>query len=133
MLEKKYPVTMAGIEQAATDLDVTLADVPAPVKAAVMVAADEIFANIVRHSNASYWSLRVDRMHAPEGVRLVFEDDGAEFDPLKMDDPDISLSVDQRPVGGLGIFIVKKTMCPVVYERKDGKNVFSMTKSFERT
>ncbi len=132
MFEKTYRPTMDGLAEAAADLDGALAFVPDSAKAVVMVAADEIFANIVRHSRASAWTLSVEETHDPEGVRLTFEDDGLAFDPLLARDPDTSLSAEERAVGGLGIFIVKKTMSPVTYERRNGKNVLTMTKSFER-
>ena len=55
-------------------------------------------------------------------------DDGVPFDPLKKPDPDITLSVEERPIGGLGIFIVKKTMDTVTYTYENNKNILTMTK-----
>ena len=59
-------------------------------------------------------------------MRLTFTDDGAAFDPLEIRDPDTTLAAEDRQVGGLGIFIVKKTMSPVIYSRRCGHNVLTM-------
>jgi anti-sigma regulatory factor (Ser/Thr protein kinase) len=61
---------------------------------------------------------------------ITFEDEGIPYDPLKKDDPDITLSVEDRPIGGLGIFMVKKSMDDVSYEYSDGKNRLTIRKSF---
>lgn len=59
-------------------------------------------------------------------VRII--DEGKEFDPLKNEDPDITLSAEDRQIGGLGIFIVKQTMDETTYERKDNKNILTLKK-----
>ena len=58
----------------------------------------------------------------------MFEDSGKKFDPLAKEDPDISLPVEERQIGGLGIFMVKKSMDKVTYEYKDGKNILTIVK-----
>lgn len=60
----------------------------------------------------------------------MFSDSGVPFDPLKREDPDVTLPADERPVGGLGIMMVKKLMDSVGYERKDGRNVLTVLKNF---
>lgn len=123
---REYAPTMEGLAQATDDLSAMLEKVPVKFRARLMVAADEIFANIVRYSGATKWSMTVEFMHHPEGVRLVFTDDGEPFDPLAHHDPDILLSAGERTVGGLGILIVKKTMSPVTYKRRDNLNILTM-------
>lgn len=59
---------------------------------------------------------------------ITFIDSGKPYDPLAKEDPDIGLDLDDTPIGGLGIFIVKETMDDVGYERKDGQNIFRMEK-----
>jgi anti-sigma regulatory factor (Ser/Thr protein kinase) len=61
-------------------------------------------------------------------LRITLSDSGVPFDPLQKDDPDISLSAQERRVGGLGIFMVKKSMDHMYYEYKDGKNHISIIK-----
>ncbi len=125
-VEHAYKPTMEGLKQATADLEAALADVPPRQQMTLMVAADEIFANIVRYSGATAWSLRVELSRHPDSVRLVFTDDGTPFDPLAKRDPDTTLSAEERTVGGMGILIVKKTMSPVTYSRRCGHNVLTM-------
>ena len=127
---RDYAPTMAGIAKAADDLASALEPVPEKVKNQLMVAADEIFANIVRHSGATGWSLTVERTRHPDGVRLIITDDGKPFDPLSHRDPDTTLCAEEREVGGLGILIIKKTMSPVTYRRQNGKNILTMGKDY---
>ena len=61
-------------------------------------------------------------------ITLVFTDEGIAFDPLAKEDPDVTLSAEDRPIGGLGIFIVKKSMDDVSYKRENGKNVLTIKK-----
>ena len=61
-------------------------------------------------------------------VIITFIDHGVPYDPLKKDDPDITLSADDREIGGLGIFMVKKTMDEIAYEYKDGQNILRIRK-----
>ena len=83
-----------------------------------------------RHSGATRWSLTVELTHHPDGVRLVIVDDGKSFDPLAHRDPDTTLAAEERPIGGLGILIVKKTMSPVTYRRRNGENILAMGKDY---
>ena len=125
-VEHVYKPTMEDLKRATADLEAALSDVPLKQQMTLMVAADEIFANIVRYSGATSWSLRVELSRHPDSVRLVFTDDGAPFDPLAKRDPDTTLSAEERTVGGMGILIVKKTMSPVTYSRRCGHNVLTM-------
>lgn len=63
-------------------------------------------------------------------LRIRLEDHGRPFDPTARLDPDVTLSAEERPIGGLGIFLIKKIMDEVIYVREDGKNIFLMSKSF---
>ena len=129
-LHRDYAPTMEDLAKATADLEAALGTVPAKERMQLMIAADEIFANIVRYSGATNWSLDVEQTHHPEGVRLIFSDDGKPFDPLEHRDPDTTLSAEDRKVGGLGILIVKKTMSPVTYKRRNGKNILTMGKDY---
>ena len=126
----EYDPTMEDLARAASDLAAALESVPDKAKHKLLVAADEIFANIVRYSGATRWSLSVVLTHHPEGVRLILSDDGKPFDPLAHRDPDTALSAAERDMGGLGILIVKKTMSPVTYRRRNGKNILTMGKDY---
>ena len=129
-LSREYKPTMEDLAKASEDLAKALEGVPADCANIMMVAADEIFANVVRYSGATDWSLAVERTHHPDGVRLVITDDGKPFDPLSRRDPDTTLCAEDREIGGLGIFIVKKTMSPVTYRRQNGRNILTMGKDY---
>ena len=92
------------------------------------VAIDELFSNVVRYSGSSNMKLI---LHVNEDVltaKLTFIDEGVEYDPLSKADPDVSLSVEDREIGGLGIFLVKKIMDGVEYKRDGHKNVLTVVK-----
>lgn len=63
-----------------------------------------------------------------DSIILVLTDTGKEFDPTMVPDTDITLSADERPIGGLGIFLIRQIMNEVKYERIDGKNVLTLEK-----
>ena len=92
------------------------------------VAIDEIFANIAKYSGASEASVQFEFSEPDRTVVLTFADNGKPYDPLTVKDPDITLGADERPIGGLGIFIVKKTMDSMDYEYKDGLNILTIRK-----
>ncbi len=92
-----------------------------------MIAAEEIFTNISKYSGAECTRIMIEMTE--DNAVLVLEDDGIAFNPLKAKEPDITLRVDRRPVGGLGIYMVKKLMDRAVYEYSDGKNRLTMYKS----
>ena len=100
---------------------------------AIDVAVDELFSNIARYAynpETGYATVRVDVKNDPLAVEITFIDNGVPYDPLAKADPDTTLSVEDRQIGGLGIFIVKKSMDAVNYEYKDGKNILTIKKNF---
>ena len=99
---------------------------------AIDVAIDELFSNIAHYAYnpaTGYATVRVDVVNDPLAVEITFVDNGVPYDPLKKPDPDTTLSAEERKIGGLGIFIVKKSMDAVTYEYKDGKNILTIKKN----
>ena len=99
---------------------------------AIDVAIDELFANIAHyayHPETGYATVQVDVLRDPLSVEVTFIDNGKQYDPLAKEDPDTTLSVEDRPIGGMGILIVKKSMDAVNYEYKDGKNILTIKKN----
>ncbi len=95
------------------------------------VAIDEIFSNIARYAYTDAGgkaTVGIRTTSDPHEAELVFTDEGRPYDPLKAEEPDTTLSADERKIGGLGILIVKKTMDSVSYEHRDGKNVLTIKK-----
>ena len=70
----------------------------------------------------------MDASDDKKSIIITFIDEGVPFDPLIKKDPNVSLSVEERDIGGLGIFIVKKTMDKVEYEYKENQNILKITK-----
>ncbi len=100
-------------------------------KMEVNVATDEIFANIANYAydnKIGKATIRVELKENPKAIVITFIDDGAPFNPLEKEDPNISLSAEERNIGGLGIYIVKKSMDKIEYEYKDKQNILKITK-----
>ena len=97
-----------------------------PFKAAtkIMVMVDEIYSNIINYSGAS--KAVVTAEYGDGKVIMSYQDNGIAYDPLAKDDPDITLSAEERGIGGLGIFMVKKMAEDVKYTRSDGKNILDV-------
>ena len=100
--------------------------------AQINVAIDELFSNIVKFAyrpEIGKAILRIELRKEPVvSIRITFIDKGKPFNPLEILSPDVNLDLDERKVGGLGIFIVKRTMDEVTYEYKDGQNILSIKK-----
>ena len=94
----------------------------------INIAIDEIFSNIVKFSGATEVTLVLEIRKATLMARLTFIDNGSPFDPLKQADPDVTSPAEERDIGGLGIFIVKKTMDSVSYRRNGDHNELAITK-----
>ncbi len=99
-------------------------NVPAKVVTRVNIAVDEIFSNIARYSGASCVTLGCALSEGK--VTLRFSDNGRPYDPTGRPDPDTTLSAEERDIGGLGIFMVKKAMDQVSYEYTDGLNILTL-------
>lgn len=109
-----------------------LCECPADVKIQVDIAVEEIFVNISHYAynpEVGPATIRAEVVDNPLSVTLTFVDKGMPYDPLAKDDPDITLSAEERQIGGLGIFMVKKSMDHVDYEYKDGQNILTIKKN----
>lgn len=117
--EREFSCTAEGLAGAQAFL-ASVCESPKPA-----VVTDEIVSNIVRCSGAGVFTIRLDQ--APEGFKMVFIDDGKAFDPTtEVATPDVAASAEDRGIGGLGIFMVKKMARSVSYARQDGKNVLTV-------
>ncbi len=108
--------------------------VPMPAANHILMALDEIVANIVEHAYAAGETdpfLKLDAEVDPGQVRMTVADGGVAFDPLARAAPDTTLSVEDRPIGGLGIFLVIKLMDEVAYDRVAHQNRLRIVKNFD--
>ena len=95
------------------------------------IAAEELFVNIAHYAYKPVHgraTVRVEVEDNPLTVKITFIDQGIPYDPLARDDPDVTLSAEDRRIGGLGIFMVKKSMDDVHYEYKNGENRLTIHK-----
>lgn len=90
------------------------------------IALDELFSNIVYYSGADIVEAGYGIEH--DEVVLALKDNGREYNPLEKENPDTTLAADERPIGGLGICIVKKLMDDMLYTRQDGQNLLIIKK-----
>ena len=98
----------------------------------VDLAVEEIFINIASYAyrpGDGPVTIRVSVTEDPIQVILTFIDNGIPFDPLAKEDADVTVPAEERKIGGLGIFLVKKTMDSVTYEYKDGQNILTVVKN----
>ena len=98
----------------------------------ISIAIDELFGNIARYAYPQGEGEATVRMEISAGGKqamITFIDKGIPYDPLSNDDPDITLSAEDRPIGGLGIVMVKKSMDDVAYRYEDGQNMLTITKT----
>ena len=91
------------------------------------MAIDESYPNIARYSGAT--GARVGCNVSENKVSLRFVDNGSPYDPTVKEDPDTTLSAEEREIGGLGIYMVKKIMDEISYEYKDGRNILILEKN----
>ena len=123
-----------NIEKVTDFVNEALEELDCPPKAQMQldIAIDELFSNIAKFaygSDTGSATVRVEEADDPRAVILTFIDRGTPYDPLTNKDPDITLSAEEREIGGLGILVVKRTMDDMSYEYRDGKNVLRIRKN----
>ena len=133
MQEMTIPATVENIEKVTDFVNVQLDNIDCPPKAQMQIdiAIDELFGNIAHYAynpETGPATVRVEVTEKPISVVITFIDHGVPYDPLKKADPDITKSAEDREIGGLGIFMVKKTMDEITYEYKDGQNILRIRK-----
>jgi anti-sigma regulatory factor (Ser/Thr protein kinase) len=108
---------------------------PASVVNALNVVLDEAVSNAINHGYDAgvHGEISVRLRRAPDDVLLEIEDDGRPFDPLQAPPPDLSLPLERRPIGGLGVHLIRNLMDEVSYARVGGRNVLKMVKHLSRT
>ena len=134
MKEITLAATVENIETVTefVNAQLELIDCPIKVQMQIDIAIDELFGNIAHYAyntEAGNATVRVEISEAPLAVIITFIDNGVPYDPLGKDDPDITLSAEEREIGGLGIYMVKKSMDEITYEYKDGQNILKIKKN----
>lgn len=114
------------------DDQLEMAECPMKAKIQIDIAVEEIFVNIAHYAYAPGTGdalIRVGISEEPAAVQIDFEDSGIPYNPLEKADPDVTLDAQEREIGGLGIFMVKKIVDEIRYEYTDGKNRLTLGKS----
>ncbi len=135
MKELKIKASIENLEQVIAFVDEELEKNDCSMKTQIQidVAVEEIFVNIASYAyqpGEGDATIIVDVVQDPTRVEITFIDTGVEYDPLKKEDPDITLSAEERQIGGIGIFMVKKSMDDMIYNYNDGKNILKIIKNF---
>ncbi len=136
MKELTIAATLENIEAVTVFVNEQLEALNCPVRAQMQIdlAIEEIFSNIARYAycpEEGSAMVRVEILQEPLAVCITFIDNGVPYDPLAKKDPDITKSAEEREIGGLGIFLVKKTMDAIEYEYRDGQNILRVKKILE--
>ena len=134
-MKNVYSAQLANLKQIATDIEAFCEANSVPVKErfAINLAVDEMFTNIVSYGYQMDTSQTVEiQITSCENcIKIVMSDSAPKFDPIEqVSEPDITADLDNRRVGGLGIYFAKKHMDEIFYEYRDSKNVITMYKNF---
>jgi anti-sigma regulatory factor (Ser/Thr protein kinase) len=101
------------------------------VQAEIDIALDELFGNVANYAynpDVGTVTVRIEATEKPISVDITFIDKGVPYNPLEQEAPDITLSAEERPIGGLGIYLVKQMMDTVSYEYVNDSNVLTFRK-----
>ncbi len=133
MTYKTFPAKVDALSDVLGFVDQTLEKYECPMKiqTAICVAIEEVFVNVAHYAygeGEGDMTLGIGFDEETGEITFRMKDSGVPFDPLKKPDPDITLSADEREIGGLGIFITKKTMDTVTYAYENGENILTMIK-----
>ena len=133
MSEIKLQATLENIAKVTAFIDEELEKLGCPMKAQMQidVAIDELFSNISRYAYPGGQGEATVRFVFDEAERVcsvIFMDRGIPFDPLAQEAPDVNSPLADRPIGGLGIFLVRKTMDSVSYRYENGQNILTIQK-----
>lgn len=133
--EFTIPALVDNLDQVLAKVDEVLEESDCPMKTQMQldIAVEELFVNIAHYAytpGTGDASISIETTDEPRGVAITFTDSGVAFDPLAKPDPDVTLAAEERAIGGLGIYMVKKSMDAVEYSRTDGKNILTIRKKF---
>ena len=133
MTNKTFPAKTQSLSEILSFVEEILERVECPMKTqtAICVAIEEVFVNVAHYAypdGEGDMSLDIGFDDQSRAITFRMTDKGVPFDPLAKPDPDITLSAEDREIGGLGIFIAKKTMDSLSYCYENGENVLTMIK-----
>ena len=133
MTNKTFPAQTVALPDVLGFVEKSLESFECPLKiqTAICVAIEEVFVNVAHYAypeSVGDVTIQIDFKEENQTVTFRITDKGVPFNPLEKPDPDITLSAEEREVGGLGIFIAKKTMDSLSYTYENGENILTMIK-----
>ena len=133
MTSKTFLAKTESLNEVLSFVEEVLEGYECPMKSqtAICVAIEEVFVNVAHYAypeSVGDMTLHIGFDEASRAITFRMTDKGVPFDPLKKPDPDITLSAEEREIGGLGIFIAKKTMDSLSYSHENGENILTMIK-----
>ena len=133
MTNRIFPAKTESLNEVLRFVEETLESLECPLKiqTALCVAIEEVFVNVAHYAypnSEGDLSFNISFSEQSREITFCLKDKGVPFDPLKRPDPDITLPAEEREIGGLGIFIAKKTMDSLSYLYEQGENVLTMIK-----
>ena len=108
-------------------------DLPMPLVLSLNLVLEEALTNVILYGfdDQEPHTIEITFTLTGDDLSISIIDDGHEYDPTLKADPDITLPADERPIGGLGIFLIKKIMDTVEYQRKENRNYLNLTKNIK--
>jgi sigma-B regulation protein RsbU (phosphoserine phosphatase) len=108
-------------------------DIPMPVSLKVNLVFNELLNNVISYAygDEEEHSIKVIMERSGERLSISISDDGLPFNPFTREDPDTTLSLEDREIGGLGIHLVKKTMDEATYQRRHNRNIVTLIKNLD--
>ena len=124
MIEAKIENLDAVLEFVGSELET--AECPVKTQTQISIAVEEVFVNIAHYAYHPETGGAVIRVAAGNEILIEFEDSGKPYNPLENKEPDITAGAEDRKIGGLGIFMVRKIMGSVEYRREGNKNILRL-------
>lgn len=132
-IDMVFPARVSELDNVLSWVETALEEGEVPLKVSMpfLVAVEEIFVNVASYAyKDGEGDVDIELTVADNEAKICFTDTGIEFNPLTRPDPDVKASAEDRPIGGLGIYMVKKSMDGVDYDRQNDKNVMKFWKNF---
>ena len=134
MAQMTFPASLEYIEPATDFMNDILESAGCPMRTRMKldIALDELMSNVAQYAYAPGTgdvTVSVEVVEEPKRAVVTLTDSGVPYDPLQKEDPDVTLSAEERGIGGLGIYIVKQSMDGMTYEYRDGQNVLTIVKA----
>ena len=133
--ERTFEATVDNLHEALNFIEEELETHGASMKATnvILVSAEEIYANVAMYAyeGRQLGNCKIITEFEDDSIKITFIDSGMPFNPLAKIDPDVHAAIEDRGIGGLGIYMVKNTMDECTYAYENEQNIFSMKRTIK--